>query len=118
MARDFGSFLGDSASVEEITGPPKGMKGSAAGSDPVASSRCSQRMRWGAPALPLATGSTSTVLPSTMRAQPWTTVTLCFFSSAPTPVVSFLTMPSFQATLRARSSSGDWARMPSGESPA
>ena len=60
-------------------------------------------------------GRTSTVLPSRMVAQPLTSLTPFFFSSAPTPPVSFLTMPSFQATVLSRSMRGALLVMPSGD---
>ena len=50
--------------------------------------------------------STSTVLPSRNRAQPSTILTPAFFSSPETPLLRRPTMPSFQAMVFARSSSG------------
>jgi hypothetical protein len=67
-------------------------------------------------AMPPSAPVTSTVLPSRMRAQPRITCTPFFFSSAPTPPVRRLTMPSFQPTVRPMSMLGAAARMPSGES--
>src|SRR5690554_345059 len=94
-----------------MTGPPKGMKGKATGSEPVASKRCSQAIRC---VLPPAR-ATSTVLPSTICACAWTSCTPFFLSKAATPPVSFLTMSSFHPTVVARLMAGDCALMPSGE---
>ncbi len=90
------------------------MKGSSTGSEPAASSMCSQRTRCSSPSAVF----TSTVLPSRMRAKPLMTCTSFFLSSAPTPPVRRLTMPSFQPTVRSMSIEGAAAEMPSGESPA
>jgi hypothetical protein len=65
-----------------------------------------------------ADGLPADVLPSRIRAQPCTTRTPFFFSSAPTPPGSRPTMPSFHATVREMSIVGAPVRMPSGDSPA
>ncbi|MNP46294.1 hypothetical protein D3C76_1402820 [compost metagenome] len=100
--------MGARASVDEMIGPPNGSIGNVTLFEPVASNRCSQRMRW---------PSTSTCLPSRIFAQPWMTLTPCFFNSAATPVVRRSTMPSFQATLRPMSRRGEETLMPSSDSP-
>ena len=56
---------------------------------------------------------TSTVLPSRKRALPWTIFTLVFCNRPVTPLVSRLTMPSFQSIVLPRSISGEATEMPS-----
>ncbi|MNV11350.1 hypothetical protein D3C71_1019120 [compost metagenome] len=96
--------------------PPNGRNGSSTGTEPVASSRCSQVMRSVPPSS--AAPAISTVLPSTIVAQPLISCAPFFFSSALTPPVSFLTIPAFHATVLARSSDGACTLIPSGEVPA
>ncbi|MNG18069.1 hypothetical protein D3C84_1020990 [compost metagenome] len=56
--------------------------------------------------------STSTLLPSRIFAQPWITLTPCFFSRAATPLVNRSTIASFQATLWPMSRLGAETLMP------
>jgi hypothetical protein len=96
-----------------MTRPPNGRNGSSTGAEPVAMTIISARMTCS----PISV-ATSTVLPSRNRAWPSTILTLAFFSSPATPLVSRPTMPSFQATVFARSISGDETEMPIGALPA
>ena len=92
--------------------PPNGRNGSSTGAEPVAMTTVSARIT----CVPVSV-STSTVLPSRNLAQPWTILTLAFFSRPATPLVSRPTMPSFQATVLPRSSVGAATEMPSGLLP-
>ena len=69
--------------------------------EPVAMTRCSHAIRWS----PVSACAIA-LLPSTIVARPFKDRTPAFLSSAPTPVASRATIPSFQAIVLAKSSVG------------
>ena len=92
-----------------MTRPPNGSAGNATGTEPVASTTCSALTTCGPVSV-----STRQVLPSTITAWPCRILTLCRFSSAPTPLVRRPTMPSFHSIVRAKSMVGRSTRKPNG----
>ena len=75
--------------------PPNGRVGSAAATEPVASTTCSARTTCGPVSV-----SMRQDLPSTISAWPCRILTRWRFSSAPTPLVRRPTMPSFHSMVR------------------
>ncbi len=89
--------------------PPNGSPGSDTGSDPAARMTCSAVIATAPEAV-----STVQLLASVKVAQPSTTRTFACARRPATPPESRSTMPSFHATVRARSSRGGWSSvMPS-----
>ena len=94
--------VSDSASVDEMTGPPNGRDGSSTGTEPVAITTC-----LGADDLRAGLGlDLDRLAVAKSRPSPATILTPAFFSRPETPLVRRPTMPSFQAIVRARSSAG------------
>ncbi len=107
-----GTSVSASASVDDRTSPPNLSAGSSTGSEPVARTRCSHWMR-----LSPVSALTVAVLPSTIVAIPRSVRTLAFFKSAPTPFMSRVTIASFQAMVRAKSSFGGPIESPMAPKP-